>query len=190
MYFRQNKYFWLAIFFSCPLLIVGYSGIKTMTSVYNQDFGNGVIVYADDFVNTGKWVFDCTNSRLISRQPLQPPIAEIENAGKLTIGNMYSLSKTEQAEAIEAIKAITNIESWHKSLRYHYSSLDQYSDLNVHTFDLLARHNGQAWALKVWQSIVGNKSSFEITAQPYDPEHYMDHAKMLKAAAASCPTPQ
>lgn len=161
-----------------------------MTSIYKQDFGNGLVIYADDYVKTGRWVFDCEYSRLISRVPLPVPVAELQQSGKLTIGPMYALSNVDEMQAIEAIKEITKIEGWYTKLRYRYSALDESSNLTFHDFDLFARHDGRLWALTVSQWLHRNRSSFKITAEPYDPEHYMDHAKMLKVAAASCPTPQ
>ncbi|MGY2292096.1 hypothetical protein ACW9H6_20210 [Pseudomonas sp. SDO528_S397] len=71
MNFRQNKVRLLALVIVFGvLLVVSNYGVKIMTSVYKQDYGNGVVVYADDYVKTGRWVFDCGYSRLISRQPL------------------------------------------------------------------------------------------------------------------------
>ena len=173
------------------LLLAAYYGLKIMTSVYNRDFGNGVIVYADDYVKTGKWVFDCSNSRLISRQPLPAPLAEFEESGRLSIDDMYYLNDIDRKQAKEAIRAITGIEGWYKKLHYLYSSLSENSNLNLHIFDLLATHDGQRWALKVWQWIDSrNESRFDISAEPYDAETYMDYARSLQAAAKSCPVPQ
>jgi hypothetical protein len=162
-----------------------------MTSVYNRDFGNGVVVYADDFVKSGKWVFDCSNSRLISRQPLPAPIAELQKYGRLSVDDMYYLDDVHRKQAKEAIRAITGNEAWYKKLRYRYSSLSESSDLNLHIFDLLAWHDGRLWALKVWQWIDGGVGSrFDISAELFDPETYMDYARSLQAAAKSCPVPQ
>lgn len=162
-----------------------------MTSVYKHDYGNGVVVYADYFVKTGKWVFDCNNSRLISRKPLLPPLPELEGIGKLNINAMYYLEKTEREQAKAAIKAITGITGWYEKLIYRFSRLDEYSELNSHIFDLLARHNDQVWVLNVWQRVGSQgQSSFEINAEPYDPDTYVDYAKALESAAQSCPVPQ
>lgn len=162
-----------------------------MTSVYKTDLGNGVVIYADDYVKTGRWVFDCEYSRLISRQPLPVPTTELKQANKLTIGNMYALNDADEQLAKAAIRAITAIPAWYKSLRYLYSSLGESSDLRTHVFDLIAKHEGQQWALRVRQNIGYNgKSSFKVTAEPYDPETYVDYAKALQAAAKSCPLPQ
>ncbi|MFS2159816.1 hypothetical protein ACCD10_21035 [Pseudomonas sp. Pseusp122] len=192
MSFYRSKSFWIATTIFSPLLLVaGNYGFKITTSVYKTDLGNGVIIYADDYVKTGQWVFDCGYSRLISRKPLPVPIAELKESGRLTIGNMYALSRADEAQAKEAIRAITKIDGWYKKLRYRYSALDEYSKIAVHDFDVLGRHNGRAWALHVSQWIDNrNRSRFTIIAEPYDPETYMDHAKALEAAAKSCPVPQ
>lgn len=192
MSFYRSKTFWIATAIFSPLLLVAsYYGFKMMTSVYKTDFGNGVVIYADDYVKTGRWVFDCDYSRLISREPLPIPVAELEQANKLTISDMYELSDANVKLAKVAIRAITAMPDWYKSLRYLYSSLDESSDLNTHVFDLLAKHDGQQWALRVRQNLdYSGKSSFKVTAEPYDPETYMDYAKVLQAAAKSCPVPQ
>ncbi len=192
MSFYRSKNFWAATIMLSPLLLpAAYYGLKIMTSVYNRDFGNGVVVYADDYVKTGKWVFDCSNSRLISRQPLPAPLAKLEESGRLTIDDMYYLNSSDREQAKVAIRAITGLEGWHKKLRYRYSHLSENSDLNLHIFDLMARHDGRQWALNVWQFLDSkNESRFEISAEPYDPETYMDYARSLQAAAKSCPVPQ
>lgn len=192
MNFRQNKGLWIVLAIFSPLLLTwGYYELKAMTSVYKQDFGNGVVVYADNYVKTGRWVFDCNYSRLISREPLPVPLSELESAGKLTIGNMFYLKDSDKQPAKEALSAITGIRGWYKGLRYLYSALDENSDLNSHAFYLIAQHAGRAWAVEVDQSIGHDgKSTFKITATPYDPETYVDYAKALLAAGKSCPVPQ
>lgn len=192
MNFYRSKSFWIAFAIFSPLLLIAANyGFKVMTSVYKKDLGNGVVIYADDYVKSGRWVFDCEYRRLISREPLPVPIAELERVGKLTIGNMYALSDTDEKLAREVIKAVTVMPDWYRSLRYRYSVLGENSDLRSHTFDLVAAHSGQKWGLEVWQEIgYDGESSFDITAEPYDPEIYVDHAKALQSAAKSCPAPQ
>lgn len=167
-------------------------GFNIMTSVYKQDFGNGLVIYADDYVKTGKWVYDCNNSRLIRREPLLFPVLVLEEVGRLTIDDdMYLLADIDRAHAKIAIKAITGIRNWHRGLRYLYSGLNESSELKAHIFDLLAQHNNRKWAVKVTQLIDSkNTSTFEITAEPYDPETYMDYDRVLQAAAMSCSVPQ
>jgi hypothetical protein len=180
-----------AAIFSPLLLSAGNYGLKIMTSVYKQDLGNGVVIYADEYVKSGHWVYDCGYSRLLSRHPMAAPIAELEETGKLTIGHMYYLNKSDEAQAKLAIRAMTGIDDWYKKLRYRYSGLDESSNITVHNFDLLGRHNGQLWALNVSQSLDSRgRSSFKIRAEPYDSDTYMDYARMLQVAAKSCPIPQ
>lgn len=192
MSFYQNKFFRVgAVILTLTLAAAGYYGFKKMTSIYKTDFGNGVVIYADDYVKSGLWVFDCEYSRLISRNPLPAPISELEDTGKLTIGDMHSLAAADKEQAKAAIRAITQIEGWYKNLRYLYSGLDEYSNLNSHVFDLVASHKGQTWALKVRQRLgQQGASSFKITIEPYNPESYVDYSKALQIAAKSCPTPQ
>ena len=192
MNFYRSKGFWIAFAIFSPLLLITANyGIKVMTSVYKKDLGNGVVIYADDYVKTGLWVFDCEYSRLISREPLPVPVAALKRTGKITIGNMYTLSDTDEKLAKEVIKAVTAMPDWYRNLRYRYSVLGENSDLNSHTFDLIASHDGRKWGLEIWQEIgYDGESSFDITAEPYDPETYVDYAKALQAAARSCPDPQ
>ncbi len=162
-----------------------------MTSVYTKDFGNGVVIYADEYVNTGRWVFDCRYSRLISRQPLPAPIAALQRADKLTIGSMYNLQPSDVVLAKQAIRATTAKSQWYKDLRYLYSVLDEYSNVAAHVFDLLVQHDGRQWAFHVWQDIQPyGTSGFTIFAELYDPENYIDYTKALEAAARSCSKPQ
>jgi len=191
--FYRSKPLRVATAILSPLLLVAsYYGFKIMTSVYKQDFGNGLVIYADDYVNSGKWVYNCNSSRLISREPLIFPVSALEDAGKLTIDdNMLSLNGSDKADAKIVIRAATKIEGWYKKLHYIYSVLDESSNLNTHVFDMFAEHNGRQWELKIRQWIDSrNRSTFEISAKLYDPETYMDHAKLLQAAAKSCPVPQ
>ena len=191
MSFYRSKTFWIATAILSPLLLVAsYYGFKIMTSVYKTDLGNGVVIYADEYVKNGRWVFDCEYSRLISREPLPVPLSELESAGKLTIGNAL-LKEVDEQPAKEALRAITGIRDWYKNLRYLYSALDENSDLNSHAFFLVAQHAGRPWAVEVDQSIgYDGKSSFKVTAEPYDPETYTDYAKAMQQARVSCPVPQ
>ncbi|WP_371369018.1 hypothetical protein ACA097_05595 [Pseudomonas sp. QL9] len=192
MSFRQNRRFWTALAIISPLLLIfGNYKLNTMMSEFKQDFGNGVVVYADKYVKTGRWVFDCNNSRLISREPLPAPISELESAKELAIGNMFYLNSSDQQRSQEVLRAIVGMPGWYKNLRYLYSALDEDSDLNSHMFYFVTQYAGQPWAVEVDQSIGHNgKSSFEVTARPYAPETYVDYTKALQAAAKSCPAPQ
>ncbi|WP_371369022.1 hypothetical protein ACA097_05605 [Pseudomonas sp. QL9] len=192
MSFYRSKGFWIAFTIFLPLLLIATNyGFKVMTSIYKKDLGNGVVIYADDYVKTGLWVFDCKYRRLISRQPLPVPIDELERTNRLTIGKMYALSGDDKNHAKVVIRAVTEIPDWYKNLRYRYSVLGESSNLNGHSFEMTASLDGRKWGLEIWQEIgYDGDSSFDITAEPYDPETYVDHAKALQAAAKSCPIPQ
>ncbi len=191
MSFYRSKACWIATAIFLPLLLIAsYYGFKVMMSVYKTDLGNGVVIYADDYVKTGRWVFDCEYSRLISREPLSVPFSELENVGKLTIGNAL-LKEIDEQPAKEALNVITSTRDWYKNLRYRYSVLDENSDLNSHAFYLVAQHAGRSWAVEVDQSIGhDSKSHFTVTIEPYDADIYVDYAKAIQAAAKSCPAPQ
>ena len=162
-----------------------------MTSIYKTDMGNGVVIYADDYVKTGHWVFDCDYSRLISRNPIPAPVAEISATKEFKIGNMYELNETDKALAMKTIRDLEKTPNWHTGLRYLYSGLDENSDLRHHSFYLLTRDSSRTWVVELDQSIYyDGKSRFTISAKPYDLETYLDHDKALKAAAKSCPAPQ
>lgn len=192
MNFRQNKLIWLILaVLSLLIITLSYREIKSMTSVYKQDFGNGVITYADEYVRTGNWVFNCRNSRLISRTPLPTPLAELESTKKLAIGDMFYLKNSDKQPALNAITATTGTRDWYKNLRYLYSALDEDSNLNSHIFYLTTQHAGRTWAVEVDQLIDhSGRSKFKVYATPYDAETYVDHAKALQMAAKSCPVPQ
>ncbi|MCY1295607.1 hypothetical protein D9M70_449540 [compost metagenome] len=164
-------------------------GVKVMTSVYKRDMGNGVVIYADDYVKTGRWVFDCKYGRLVSREPLPVPFAELERVEKFEIGNVY-LQDVDEQPAREALNAIMGVHGWYRKLRYRFSGLDDYSELSMHVFDLIATHEERKWALNVWKFTQGNMSDFTVIIEPYFPETYLDHARALQAAAGSCPSPQ
>ena len=173
------------------LLIALYYGLNIMNSKYKTDLGNGVVIRADNYVHTGDWVSHCGRSRLVSRTPLPIPSAELKRSGVLTLGKMYALNNAEKTLAKEAIQAVIAMPEWYKNLKYRYSVLDENSNLNSHLFDLLAEHDGRVWALIIWQEIDQNEvSSFDITAQLYNPATFVDHGRALQAAAKSCSIPQ
>ncbi|MBD9575242.1 hypothetical protein IB260_07985 [Pseudomonas sp. PDM23] len=162
-----------------------------MTSTYKTDLGNGVAIYADEYVKTGKWVFHCGHSRLISREPLPVPIMDFEKSPKITTGEMHDLNETDKKLAKKAINDLITTPEWYKKLNYRYSVLGESSDLSSHVFGLLGDNYGKRWGFRVWQEIdYDGTSSFDITAKPYDPKTYVDHSKALQMAAKSCPIPQ
>ncbi|MGO4760897.1 hypothetical protein AB4120_00010 [Cupriavidus sp. 2KB_3] len=186
--FYRSKLLWIA---AAVLLIAGYYELKDMMSVYKTDFGNGVIIYADDYVKTGRWVFDCEHTRLISRESLPVPFSDLERTEEFDIWDGY-LKTADQQPAKEALAAITSVPHWYENLRYLYSGLDDYSDLSAHIFDLVAEHAGRSWGVGVRQSLsyYGKTQGFTLSIEPYDPETYVDYDKAFQAAIKSCPAPQ
>ncbi|WXL25263.1 hypothetical protein WG219_18465 [Ectopseudomonas mendocina] len=104
---------------------------------------------------------------------------------------LYSLNDDEQILASEVVRKITALPRWYENLRYLYSSLNESSNLKTYVFDMIVKHDAELWALRVRQNI-GNDgvSRFKVTAEPYNPETYVDYAKALQAAAQSCPVAQ
>jgi hypothetical protein len=189
--FYRNKVFWIAFVILFPLLLLAAKyEIQVMTSVYKKDLGNGVVIYADDYVKTGEWVFDCEYSRLISRPPLSVPIAELERNNNVAVYDS-PLTEGELVLARDVVENVTKLPQWQKKLRYLYSILGEDSSLKTHMFDMLTSKDGRQWAVSVIQHI-GNdgQSRFQITAEPYNNATYVDYAKALQAAAKSCPIPQ
>lgn len=192
MSFHRSKGFWiLFVIIIISLLLIANYGIKVMTSTFKTDMGNGVIIYADNYVETGNWVFDCKYSRLISRQPLPTPIAELERTNTLTTGQMYTLNDTEKRTAEILIRDLIAKPNWYKDFKYTYSSLDENSDLNSHVFNSIKNNRDQQWIITIRQNIdYSGNSNFKITAEPYNHATYVDHSKALQNAAKSCPIPQ
>ncbi|WXL25264.1 hypothetical protein WG219_18470 [Ectopseudomonas mendocina] len=189
--FYRSQWVWIAFAILAVLLLVAVNyEIKVVASVHKKDLGNGVVIYADDYVETGVWVFDCKYSRLISREPLSVLIAELEGNNKIAVYDS-PLTEDELVLARDVIESVTKLPQWQKQLRYLYSILGEDSSLKTHMFDMLTSKDGQQWAVSVIQHI-GNdgQSRFQITAEPYNNAIYVDYAKALQVAAKSCPIPQ
>lgn len=184
---RNNK---ILILISLLILAaIFYFWYPKMTSKYHTDFGNGVVIYADKYVNSGQWVYDCKTTRLISKQPLKFPVSDLEESGNLDINTARQLGE-ERENAKSAIKSVTSIKDWYKNLEYNYSALSQSdSEISAHVYSLIADHNGEEWAVFVDQGtdIEGNLQ-FKIRARIYDQEEFIDHKKALALAANSCGT--
>lgn len=192
MSFYQNKFWWIAIAVIVPLLMLGINfGVKVKTSVYKTDFGNGMVIYADDYVNSGRWVFDCRYTRLISRERLPPPLEELSVMEAVPIGKMHFMDNLEAAFTKKAIEAITAKPGWYKNLQYVYSSLGEFTGIQRHKFFLVVDYAGHQWAVEVSQKLWSNgKYRFDLGGRRYDPETYVDYHKAFNAAVASCPGPQ
>ncbi|MBD9575243.1 hypothetical protein IB260_07990 [Pseudomonas sp. PDM23] len=116
-----------------------------------------------------------------------PTAAPMVDPKYYSIGDMHLLTKPEKEQAKAAINEELKEENWYRNLRYAYSGMNTYSTLNVHVFNLLIKHNGRTWILKV-RHWLNNKNmpSIEITAEPYTAETYVDYEKALEMAIKSC----
>lgn len=187
-----NRALWVVAALLAPFLLLGIDyGIKVLTSVYKKDLGNGVVIYGDEYVKSGLWVFDCRYSRVISRKRLPAPLMELSSLKKLNFGKMYYLDRRDVASAKEAIIAITSMPEWYKNLQYVYSGLGESSRIDGQKFFVVADHGGRRWAIEIYEAIrLSGDSRFTVTGRLYDPETYVDYSKAFKAAVMSCPAPQ
>lgn len=192
MSFHRSKKLWvLGVIFFPPLLLIGLYQLKVITSVYKTNSGISGFIYADRFVKTGEWVFDCDYARLIKREPISVPVTELEDVRNLPIKPVSYGAFSEQEQA--AITAITGSDGWQRGLRYLSSGFrsdllpgfDEY--VNAHYFHRMDTYAGQQWELKVIQRINAKRPSrFELTIRPSHPNHYVDHDVALKRALTSC----
>jgi len=173
----------LAVLILAP---VAYFGYQKMTSIYKTDFGNGTVIYADKYVQSGQWAYDCKTTRLVSREPIPFPMAALEAKGKLDISTS-GLFGADADAAKAVIRAITAKDNWYGALAYLYSSLNEYSDLNGHYFGMVTGYAGATWAITVRQNDdFEGGSKFTISAKPHNPADYIDHKIALTLAADSC----
>ena len=188
----QSKFLWAVVVVVLALLLVcGSYVFKAITSVYKTDLGNGVVLYADDYVNSGHWVFDCGYSRLVSRAPLPVPLDELNAGKKIAVGELKHLGRLDEPAAKEAISAIIARPEWYGSLEYVYSGVGERSEIWRHKFFGLADYAGIRWAIEVSQVLrLRGGAKFVVIGKPYDPETYVDYTKAFDAAVKSCPAPQ
>ena len=192
MSFFQSKKPWVAIAVFSPLVILLVNhGLKVIFSVYNTDLGNGVVIYGDEYVKSGRWVFDCKYSRAIGRERLPAPLSEIGDVKEFAFGQLLYFDGRDVASAKDAVVAVTSVPDWYKDLQYAYSGVGENSKIGIHKFFVVADYASRRWAIEVFQSLRSNGNSrFVLTGRPYDPETYVDYTKAFDAAVKSCPAPQ
>lgn len=174
----------IALSISC----VAYCGYLLMQKKYQTDMGNGVVIYADAFVRTGKWVFTCGHVRLVSLTPIPFPASELERIGQLKADYSHLFTADVHAGQ-EALESLTRVPAWHQRFHYRYSALSENSQLSGHSFGYVHDHRGRQWAVDVWQSLQSS-SRFSISITPYSSDNYVDHKRALTNAVNSCPKPQ
>jgi len=190
--FAPSKPSTIAVFFVFIVLTIwAYFEYRSMTSIFKTDLGNGVVIYADDYVKSGNWVFDCDYSRLISRPPLPPPFDHLKQKIPPKTLSIFPLSPTDKAIAKELIQKLAKESQWHQDLRYLYSGIGENSELSQHWFYTTTEYENRIWAIYLIQAVENEeRSRFYILATPYDPETFVDYEKAMQQAKASCPTPQ
>lgn len=171
-----------------------YYEVKFMTSAYKTEREHGIIIYADNYVKSGIWVYDCDFARLISRTPYPPPTEDPATAKEFNVGRgILHLRPEHRGPAAEAIAHLTAQPSWHLNLRYVFSGLDHRGDLSTHVFQTVIEHDGGKWGLHITQfypALDGSSRSYWVRIRPYDPDNHLDYDKAFKAALESCPVPQ
>ncbi|WP_369987088.1 hypothetical protein [Pseudomonas xanthosomatis] len=171
------------------LLTVANHWISYYTTPFKLDTGMSGVIYAGQYVKTGKWVFDCEYGRLVSRAPLPPPIAALKKAKRpLKLISAYSLNDTDKAVAIQLVKDLGPDD--YEKLKYRFSAQGEDSEIQFHSYYLIKNYSGREWAVDVSQLNAGQYNYFSAAAVPYVATEYVDHEKALKAAAVSCPQPQ
>jgi len=189
-FFRSKVLWFVAVFLAFPLFGGSYI-LKIATSVYKTDLGNGVVIYGDEYVESGRWVFDCKYSRVIGRERLPVPLNEISEVKDFAFGQMLYFNGRYITSAKDAVVAVTSVPDWYKDLQYVYSGVGENSRIGSHKFFLVADYAGHRWAVEVSQSLRSNGNSrFVLTGRLYDPETYVDYTKAFDAAVKSCPAPQ
>ncbi|MDF3845865.1 hypothetical protein P3W55_29510 [Pseudomonas citronellolis] len=192
MSFATNKSSTIAMIFALTGLATwAYFEYRAMTSIFKKDLGNGVVIYADNYVESGEWIFDCKYQRLISRIPVPLPFDHLKNDTPLKPISAFPLSTSDRAEAKELIRKLIRESGWYHDLHYLFSSLNDSSQLTQHSFQMLTAHGGRTWVVHLIQGLENEEwSRFYIAATPYDPETFVDYEKAMQQAKASCPTPQ
>ncbi|WP_397449987.1 hypothetical protein [Pseudomonas sp. NA-150] len=170
-------------------LLANCYGFGDTSSAFKMDIGNGVTIDADHYVQTGKWVFDCSSSLLISREPIPVPINALTSSEKLAIINPL-LDEDDVLPAAKALETTTGVSDWYKNLKYRVSALGEDSKLMAHIFEMISTHEQRQWIIIVTQFFERGTSSLSLLIQPYNPVTHVNHNKALNAAIKSCPVPQ
>ena len=164
---------------------------KGMTSKFNLDWGNGVIIHGDKYVETGEWLFNCKRGTLVSLSPLPTPIDQLKQTKSFEPNKAIYLEDPDKTTAKLVINHVTGHPDWYTKLKYINSSLGESSELLFHAYGLITEHEERRWSIEILQVVKSkNWPRFYIGAEPYDPATFIDHEKAIQQARASCPTPQ
>jgi hypothetical protein len=172
------------------IIALGYIFLTFLPEHYTTDWGNGVIIHADKYVNSGEWIYNCKKSFLVSRIPRSPPTKEALR-GWQPSRLIESLAQGRKASTLSVINATTSKANWHHSLRYTFTGLYENSKISAHYFEMTAYHKAKLWTLQVRQLHAPDKDkAYSINASPFDPNRHKLHKELVEEARVSCPTPQ
>lgn len=79
---------------------------------YTTDYGKGVTVYADRYVKSEEWVYNCKRSFLVSRVAKVFPSEHFESEGEVSIGPIW-LYPHRKIIAKAFIDAVITHNDWH-----------------------------------------------------------------------------
>ncbi|WP_152623829.1 hypothetical protein [Pseudomonas sp. PI1] len=190
MNLSRSSIFALTLILSTAVLWA-YIEYKAMNSKFNQDMGNGIIIYGDHYIDSGDWLFNCELGSLVSRIPLPVPADQLKNTSSFETETTIHVREKQKNTAKLVIQYITKKPEWYMGLHYRNSILSESSKLLFHTFQLITDYEGEAWEIYLFQDLAPRShSQFSIGAKPHDPATFIDHEKAIQQARASCPTPQ
>lgn len=173
-----------------PSLAIGSLIVIFQKNDYTTDYGNGVTVYADRYVNTGEWVYNCKRSFLVSRVAKVFPSEHFKSEGEISIGPIL-LYPHKELIAKAFISAVIADKDWHAKLEYVKTGIDETSSLSDHYFQFTTDYEGSLWTISVGHPHDLNRDNeYSITAKPYDPATHMTHESALRESRISCPKPQ
>lgn len=157
---------------------------------YTTDLGNGVIIVADKYVNSGDWVYHCKNRYLTKRNPVPFPAQEFIEKGKVLPGSIL-LSPEKKAIAKSLIESLIKKENWHSKLQYSFSSINDQDNIQSHFFWLAMEYKNTPWIIWLRQSFASTRlGNYYISANPYDPVTHRSYERAISESLTSCPRPQ
>ncbi|GAB7532689.1 hypothetical protein PS3A_51040 [Pseudomonas sp. 3A(2025)] len=172
---------------AASLVSLGALVYLMMPTHYTTDMGNGVTVYADKYVNSGEWVYNCQKMYLVSRISRPFPVQHFLDNAILSKGHIW-LSPELKHSALALIETITEIPDWYRPLTYSVSGLGEDSSISYHSYWLITEFENRPWVISVGQphSRV-DRHDYYITAKPYDPATHRTYERAMSEALTSCP---
>lgn len=171
-------------------IALGYILSTLLPEHYTTDWGNGVIIHADKYVNSGEWIYNCKQSFLVSKIPRSPP-TEDALRGWQPSALIESLPRDRKAATLELISATTSKKNWHHHLRYTFTGIYENSKISAHYFEMTTYHKANLWTLQVRQLHAPDEDKpYSINASLHNPNRHKPHNELVEEARLSCATPQ